>query len=266
MRQRPTDRQSTFSPLRDKALLSVLRQLFTDQFGYGDKLIFAEAMIERILDTIEAFMVPRSMLRPGQLLWMAVAYDGRKHVMQRMEEIPQVPVVLDLVTDQDLQELSADVPFHVVRQHRHARLLNQSFEQGGLLAQSDLAAISLRHHRTVHDDVAAVQQDERRILPYRGSLEDTGGTISHKTEVARLLEQGYLEPEICSLLTPTHHLSSVENYAQAYKNVTKLLDRGFAPEEISAILNMGLRNVHAYLSIVEAYHPEIVAKNAHLGN
>ena len=105
MSHRPPHRERNFSPLRDKTLTSVLRQLFVTEFGYENKVIFAEAMIERILETIEAFVKPAALLEPGQMLWMAVADDGRKHARKPMKEIPQVPVVLDLVTDQDLQAL-----------------------------------------------------------------------------------------------------------------------------------------------------------------
>ena len=191
MRRRRSDRWATFSPLRDKTLYSALRQLFINQFGYADKLIFAEAMIERILATIEAFVAPSSSLQPGQLLWMAVARDGHKHVMQHMRDIPQVPVILDLISDQDLHELCDGTPFPAVRRHRHARLVWQAYEQGGVLAQSDLAAISLRHHGTVHDDLNAIRMERGRTLPYRGAIEDTGATTSHKAEVVRLLEAGY---------------------------------------------------------------------------
>ena len=50
-------------------------------------------------------------------------------------------------------------------------------------------------------------------------VQDIGPTLSHKVEVARLLEAGYLEPEICRKLSPIHCLRSVENYAQTYKIV-----------------------------------------------
>ncbi|MCK4451029.1 MAG: hypothetical protein KAX26_10590 [Anaerolineae bacterium] len=36
-----TRRQRNFSPLRDKTLSSVLRQLFVTEFGYESKVIFA---------------------------------------------------------------------------------------------------------------------------------------------------------------------------------------------------------------------------------
>jgi hypothetical protein len=257
MRRRRTARQETFSPLRDKTLENVLCHLFVTEFGYEKKVLFAEAMVKRILETIEAFSRPLSLLKPGQMLWMAVANDGCKHAYQRMKDTRQKPVVLDLVTDQDLQALANKETFRVVRDRRYARLLNQAFTQGGVLAQSDLAAITLTSRRQVSDSIKGDPQTEGGFLPYRGSVQDLGATISHRIEVARLLEAGYLEPDICRKLFPVHDLKSVENYAQTYKNVLKLLERGFAPSEISSILSISQRLVTAYTDIVREHHPDI---------
>ena len=261
MNERRSDREETFSPLRDKTLVSVLRQQFITEFGYRDKVLFAEAMIERILQTVETFVHPRALVQPGQLVWMAVAHDGGKHAAKSMKEIPQVPVVLDLITDEELATLSTGEPFPTVRQQRHARLLRQALAQGGVLAQSDLAAISLRHHGTIHDDIRHAQRQNGCLLPYRGSVQDVGATLTHKVQVARLLEQGRLEPEIARQLSPVHSLRAVERYAQTYKNVLKLADRGFARNEISSILSIGMRLVDAYIDIVNEHHPEILERN-----
>lgn len=258
-----TERQQVYSPLRDKTLSNVLRQLFVSQFGYENKVLFAEAMIERILETIDTFVRPATLLRPGQVLWMAVANDGSKHAHQSMKEIPQVPVILDLVTDDDLSALANGTKWTVVRRQRHARLLEQAFAQGGVLAQGDLAALTLTDRSRVRHDIAQVREKENRFLPYRGSVQDMGGTISHKVEVIRLYEAGFLEPEICRLLPIVHALSAVENYVQTYKNVIKLLERGFAPREISTILSIGKRLVQAYVEIVGEHHPDILGTNPH---
>ena len=70
--------------------------------------------------------------------------------------------------------------------------------------------------------------------------------------------------EIYKNLSPTHDLRSVERYAQTYKNVIKLLERGLAPREISGILSISKGLVEAYVEIVEEHHPEIMAGNTHL--
>src|SRR5690606_24138898 len=98
MTRRRSDRQETFSPLRDKTLQNVLRHQFVNAFTYVYKVIFAEAMTERIPQTVASFTRSAPQLKPGQLLWMAVPDDGRKHTNKRMRDTPQVPVILDLVT------------------------------------------------------------------------------------------------------------------------------------------------------------------------
>ncbi len=264
MSHKRTHRERNFSPLRDKTLFNILRHTFVTEFGYENKVIFAEAMIERILEMIDAFVKPASLLKPGQLLWMAVADDGCKHAGQPMKELPQVPVILDLVTDEDLRALAGGESFPAIRRRRQTRLLDQTKKQNGALAYTDVSAITLVSRRTVGDGVAHVQAAEERILPHRGSVHDIGPTLSHKTEVARLLEQGYLEPEICRKLSPVHDRQSVERYAQTYKNVVKLLARGFSPAEISGILSISESLVEEYIAIVNEHHPEVIADNPHL--
>lgn len=264
MRHHRTDRQNIFSSLQEKELESVLLTLFVEEFGYENKVIFAEAMIQRIVETFKAFTKPRSSLKPGQLLWMAVANDGSKHTHQRMREIPQVPVVLDLITQEDLRRLTDGEPYIEVRRGRHARLLEQAFEQGGVLSQGDLASITLVSGSLIGLDIDYFQKTEHCLLPYRGSIQDLGPTITHKVEAIRLFEAGHLEPEICELLSPVHSLQAVENYVQSYKNMLKLLSRDFSPLEISGILSISRRLVVAYVEIACEHHPDIVDQNPYL--
>ena len=263
MSRKHSHNERNFSPLRDKTLVNVLRHLFVTEFGYANKVIFAEAMIDRILETIDAFVKPAALIKPGQMLWMAVADDGNKHLFKSMKDTPQVPVLLDLLTDHDLQALADGEDLIVLRRRRHSRLLDQAYEQGGALAHTDLSAITLSNESQVAKDIAHIQRTEERFLPHRGVVHDVGPTLSHKVQVARLLEAGYLEPEIGRRLSPTHDLRSVERYAQIYKNVIKLLERGFAPIEISGILSISRRLVRAYIEIVNEHHPDILAGNPH---
>jgi len=264
MRQLRPRSERTYSPLQDKTLASILRHLFITEFGYGQKVVFAEVMITRIFETLEPFLQSVSLLRPGQLLWMAVRRDQRKHTFEWMKDTPKVPVILDLVADEDLAALAKGEPLINIRRRRHARLLDQTLAQGGVLAQSDLVALGLASEAQIQGDIQYTQKAEDRILPYRGSVQDIGPTMSHKVDVARLLEAGYLEPEIGRKLSPVHDLRSVERYAQAYKNVLKLLDNDLAPEDIAAILSLSPGLLRRYMAIVQVHHPEVLAKNSHL--
>lgn len=259
MKKGRTHRQRTFGPMRDKTLTNVLRHQFVTEFGYENKVLFAEAMIGRILETIESFTRPAAWLKPGQLLWMAVADDGRKHTKKRMRDTPQVPVILDLVTDDDLAALAGGESYPQVRRQRQARLLKQAYAQGGVLAQSDLAVITLLSEAQVGKNIVTLQQATGKILPHRGSVQDLGPTTTHKVEVIRLLEAGFLEPEICERLEIPHDLTAVESYVQTYKNLLKLLERGFTLKEVAGILRISRRLVNEYQPIIAEHHPDLLA-------
>jgi len=111
-------------------------------------------------------------------------------------------------------------------------------------------------NKSLGEDIRHVQK-EGRLLPYRGTVHDLGRSLTHKVEIIRLFEQGYLESDICDKLSPAHPLSSVERYVQRYKNIRKLLTRGFSPYEISGILSMFKSLVVAYVDIACEHHPKI---------
>lgn len=264
MRGGRSRRARDFGPLQAKTLEAVLVQQFQTQFGYQDKLPIARLIVAAVLETIAAFTAPATQLLPGQVLWMAVPHDGGKHARTPMHATPQVPLVLDLVHATDVAALAAGASYATVRRQRQTRLLDQAYAQDGVLAQSDLAVLLLSSLRQVRTDIATVQTREARQLPYRGTVHDLGPTLSHKVAVARLLEAGYLEPQICHMLTPAHSLSAVERYAQTYKHTRTLLAQGLAPTEIAAILQLGERLVAAYIAMVAEHHPEIIAHNPHV--
>ena len=195
-------------------------------------------MIQRILETLYAFLIPRSFLKPGQLLWMAVANDGKKHGGQPMKEIPQVPVVLDLVARDDLQQLAKGEKYINVRRRGTLVSFSKPSNKEACSPKLTCACINLVSRGLIGLDIGYFQKTEHRLLPYRGTVQDAGGTVSHKAEAVRLFENGHLEPDICTMLSPAHTLAAVENYVQSYKNILKLLRRDFSPLEISGILSM----------------------------
>ena len=239
--------------------------LLENNYGILGSRGVLELIAQDVTQLAEQFFPEQQHLRPGWMVFTGVKATGHKaYPGQSGADHQLVTLHWPVLTDDDLQALSAGESFRNVRRQRHARLLDQALAQGGVLAQTDLAALTLTCEGVVGDDIAHVQQTQGRRLPYRGAVQDVGPTLSHKVEVARLLEAGYLEPEICRMLSPVHNLRSVENYAQSYKNVLKLLERGFAPEEISGILSLSRRLVDQYIQIVKEHHPEIVWQNSSL--
>jgi hypothetical protein len=61
---------------------------------------------DKIDASYERFHPPRSHLEVGQVLWLAVAVDDPPHEDKRIEDTRLVPIILDLVTPQDIDNSS----------------------------------------------------------------------------------------------------------------------------------------------------------------
>ncbi len=262
--RRRSNRYRDYHPLLAKTVPNVLLNLFIEQFGFGDKIVIAQAMVERILDTLMDIMQPSALVNPGQLVWLAVPVDGPKYTHQPMEKLPKKRVTLDLITFEDIKRFEQGVPIPEIRRERQARLARQTRAQGAALAQSDISLMTLVASSTVSTDLKRYQQENHCVLPYRGVEHDTGPTCTHKVEIIRLLEQGYLESEIRYKLKIEHSLSSIERYVQPYKSVIKLLEKDFTPMEICCILSMPARLLEQYVEIIHEHHPDIIENNSHV--
>lgn len=263
MRRRST-RYRDYHPLLAKTVPNALVNLFIEQFGYGDKIVLAQAMIERILETLIEILQPAELVKPGQLVWLAVPADGPKYAHRPMAELPKKRVTLDLITLEDIRLFEQGVSVPEIRRNREARLIRQTREQGAALAQSDVSLMTMVACGTVSTDLKRYQEENHCVLPYRGVEHDMGSTCTHKVEVIRLLEQGYVETDIRRKLKIKHSLSSIERYVQPYKNAIKLLERNFTPVEICCILSMPARLLEQYIEIIREHHPNIIEKNPHV--
>ena len=152
---------------------------------------------------------------------------------------------------QRVSQASVSVDGEEISRIGHGLLILLGVANGDQEAQADWLAGKIAGLRIFEDE-----NDKLNL-----SVQDIGGTLTHKVEIIRLFEAGYLEPEICRKLSLPHELSAVENYVQTYKNVVKLLERGFSPSEISGILSVSERLVQAYIPIVREHHPEILERN-----
>jgi hypothetical protein len=262
--RRQSTRYRDYHPLLAKTVPNVLLNLFIEQFGYGDKVVLAQAMIERILETLMDILKPAALVKPGQMIWLAVPADGPKYAHQPMAKLPKKQVTLDLITLEDIKRFQQGVPIPEIRRQRQARLIRQTREQGAALAQSDVSLMTLVTGSTVSKDLAKYQEEHSCVLPYRGVVHDMGSTCTHKVEIIRLLEQGYLESEIGRKLKIEHSLSSIERYVQPYKNAIKLLEKDFTLVEICCILSMPARLLEQYIEIIREHHPNIIENSSHV--
>ena len=126
----------------------------------------------------------------------------------------------------------------------------EAYDQGGLLVQEDLALLQNSGKRTIQRDIAYLKKQEI-IIPTRGSIQDIGPTISHKTKIVELYLKGY---EYTEIERRTRHTGqSIKRYIIGFSKVVMLHSKGFTLDQIRELTNTTEKVVKEYLELYQKY-------------
>jgi hypothetical protein len=230
------------------ALGHFLQTEFPATFGPAVAQLFAD----HVDALYEQFHPPRSRLTFGQVVWVAVAASHRPAGDNRIEKLPLVPLVLDLVTTQDIDDTMTPNQRLRVRANKIVRLFRQAFEQGGVLSQADVSLLLHVSRDIVGQTIAEHQQQTGEVLPSRGAIHDLGPTVSHKAIICykRLVEK----KETSRVAQETFHSPrEVEYYVQCLRRVLLCKQMGLEPEDTACVTRHSLPLVKEYLRLIESF-------------
>jgi hypothetical protein len=230
------------------ALAHFLQTEFPAVFGPAVTQLFAE----RVDALYEQFHPPRSRLTFGQVVWVAVAASHRPAGENRIENLPLVPLILDLVSTQDSDDTMTPHRRLSVRANKIIRLFRQAFEQGGVLSQADGALLLHVSRGVIGQTLAEHQKRTGEVLPSRGSIHDLGPTVTHKAIICykRLVEK----KEISQVAQETFHSPrEVEYYVQCLRRVLLCKHMGLSPEDTALATRHSLPLVKEYLKLIESF-------------
>ncbi len=261
-RQRPTNERA-FRPLRDKTLRAMIRQRFISEYGYSDAIPIAEFITEDLMSLIHQVSQPYERLQPGQMVWLGVPVDlPREYHGKRLGDLPLQPIVLSILTEQDVEELQKAHTSQqrlALRSKRTARLFQEAAAQGATLPYADVAALYILDLQPIAKDVRHWEKQTGEPLPHRGRIHEIGPTTTHKAQIIESLLQGKQIPEAARL--HNHHIHNVERYYRGYNAVETAA--GFTDDLnlIALMTSIELNVVKQYYALVEKYRPEKMLKN-----
>ena len=236
------------------ALQHFLHTEFPGLFGPTVTSLFAE----RLDELYERFHPPRSRFQVGQVLWLGVATDVPPTCNQRIEDNELRPVVLDLITPEDIDEAQAGGAGDRLRQRCVRRLLEQAYEQHTVLSYADVALLLHLSVRTVGQTVRALERASGEMFPRRGTIHDLGRSVSHKAVICykRLVEH----KSTSQVAQETYHSpEAVERYVQCLRRVHLCKDKGMSAPEIAQATGHSLSLVQEYLNLIEQFQLPPVA-------
>jgi len=254
MNKRPPTRRHSYDATERKTFRSSLCHLlqteFPGVFGPSVTRLFSESIDQ----LYERFHPPASRFVGGQCLWIAVAIDDPPRRGKFIENTRLVPVVLDLVTAEDLEEVVAvgNVGANT-RPKKVARLFRQAYDQGGLLTEVDVSLLLHLPINKISDIVLKYERESGQTIPRRGTIHDIGRSVTHKRIICykRLVEKKTTSQVAAETF---HSPEEVEYYVQNLRRVLLCHNAGMSEEDIVAATGRSLSLVREYLELIRDFN------------
>jgi hypothetical protein len=231
-----------------------LQTEFPGVFGPSVTRLFSES-IDRLY---EQFHPPGSRFVAGQCLWIAVAVDDPPRRGKFIENTRLVPVVLDLVTADDLEDAVTKSVRANTRPKKVLRLFRQAHAQGGLLTEADVSLLLHLPINTISNIVLKHEREAGQTIPRRGTIHDMGRSVTHKRIICykRLVEKKTTSQVAAETF---HSPEEVEYYVQNLRRVLLCLNAGMSEEDIVAATGRSLSLVREYLELIRDFNLTIGA-------
>jgi hypothetical protein len=239
-----------FKRIKGKSLKHIVLDRFMNQYGYDKGVVTASAIVDDLLNLIEQYyrFKDNSFLKPGQIVWHAVPVDEYPKKGKSMAQTRLKPVVLDMITDDDIETLKAPIGAHEMKLRKIERLTQQAYDQGALLSQLDLAVLLALTTHTVGECLQEYQGLYNRALPTRGNIQLIGGGQTHKRIIVALHLKGYLVPTIAT--KTNHSKESVERYIRDFEAVKLLAPKFDDVDVIDRLIRLSPSVVKQYLDLI----------------
>jgi hypothetical protein len=236
--------------LKGKTLKQILLYRFLHQYGYDKGAVTAGAIIDDMLLLVEHYYrySDQSFLKQGQMVWHAVPIDEPCAKHKSMAQTRLQPVVLDIISDSDIEDWKSPSHHREQRMKKIERWTQQTYDQGALLSQLDLAVLLCTSEYTAGQYVREYHNIYNRPLPTRGNVQLIGSGQTHKREVVTLHLKGYLVPAICKKIN--HSQESVERYIHDYEAIRLLASKFDDVNLISRIVRLKESVVKQYLDLI----------------
>jgi hypothetical protein len=239
-----------YNRIKGKSLKHIILDRFLNNYGYDKGPITASAIVDDLLTIIEQYYVyhDNSFLKQGQLVWHAVPLNEYPKKGKSMAQTKLKTIVLDIITDSDLEAIKNLLHPREVRLIKVERWTNQAFDQGALLSQLDLAILLNLDEVTAGQYVREYESLYGRQLPTRGNIQLIGSGQTHKQEIIGLYLKGYLVPTICQ--RTNHSQDAVERYIRDFESVKLLSTKFDDADTISRIIRLSPSVVKQYLDLI----------------
>jgi len=238
-----------FSPQLRRTLAAALAQQIAAEFPRIGGTRMVGLCVDLVLEVIDHHQYRKDTLQHGQVLWRAIPLDDPPSPRRPISAIQLKTVVLDLSLPADIEARIARKPAGERRLAKAIRLCEQAFQQGALLANSDLAELLTCADSWIATLISQYERTHQCVVPRRATLHDVGTGITHKRLICQKRWLEGKEPN--EIVRETNHsLEAVDRYLSMFDRVRLCQRQGWSPQTTAVVLNCTPRLVREYVKIL----------------
>jgi hypothetical protein len=209
--------------------------------------------VDKLLEMVDSYRFYHGKLKPGQVVWPAVAVDERPVYRKPMWRTRTVPVIVTIVNQDDVADLRGDVERYELAKRAIVRAAFDAYAQGGVLTCTDLGLLFNRSHNRVAAIIREYEEEKGEVVPRRGNVHDMGRTVTHKRVICH---KAYLEGKTTPVIAreTSHSPEAVDHYVLDFARVYfATVQRGMSLEEAIFALQRPRYLVEEYVRMIEEF-------------
>jgi len=240
-----------YSSAHDRFLKPAIVNFFEREFCGLFGPVVRENIANALIELFESLCPEIPRLKPGQLVWNAL----NKHTRADWSNRRYKPVILTLVTDDEVSMFENGTSISLIRQSVMARMIKEAYQQGAVLSTRDLSLLLVSDGAYLSKQRMAYEKRHDEILPHTGVIHDMGTTVTHKRSIVykHIIEKK--DPSVVALET-NHSQLAVDKYIKDFYRVKTLNDDNKDVEFIHHTTNIAKHVINQYLQIINNYVKE----------
>jgi len=246
-----SDRYNHYISAKDRFFKPAIVNFFTCEFPSLFGPVIRENIASELITIFEKMNPETTRIKHGQIFWNALDKNTRADSPKRK----YVPVILTLVSADEIDKLIKGESFTIIKENAIARVITEAYQQGGILSTRDVALMF-----NISDSYASVirkryEKKHNITLPHTGSLHDMGTCITHKVQIVYKVIVEKKDPTQAAYET-NHSQQAVDRYLNDYHRVHTLYKNKQDIDFIHSVTNIAKNVVKQYIEIIEKYVKE----------
>lgn len=212
--------------------------------------LICRPVVDEIVKLVDHYLPATEHLRPGQVLWYAVAAEETAGYGKKIEACRIAPVLVELINDEDIEDYMSKMPKRQRQKKVAVRLHQQTYAQGGVFSYADSAALMKLSPHTVGKYIREYEEETGQLVPRRGNIHDLGPTLTHKRIICikhfsegKSIEQTARETR--------HSPAAVSRYTNDFKRVHSCLKEGWDLPKITQATALSKSLVKEYVDLMQ---------------